>query len=108
MFTPPTLAQSVTIKGKVTDDKHTPIEIANVHAEGQAAGTITDLKGNYIFTCQSSDSLVIRFSMVGYQTRKKTLKNPTDTVTINVVLPPMDYALDGVEIIDNQIGRAHV
>ena len=102
LFTIPLFAQSVTIKGKVTDDKHSPIEIANVHAEGQAAGTITDLKGNYIFTCQSNDSLVIRFSMIGYQTRKRTLKNPSDTVIINISLPPMDYALEGVEIVDNQ------
>ena len=105
----PLFAQTVTIKGKVTDDKHTPIEIASVHTEGQAAGTITDLNGNYIFSCQSSDSLVIRFSMIGYQTRKKTLKNPTDTITLNVTLPPMDYTLDGVEVVDNQrqLGSTH-
>lgn len=95
-------AQKVTIKGKVIDEKHNPIEIANIKAEGQAAGTVTDLKGNYIFTCNSSDSLVISYSMLGYRTRKKTLKNPTDTITINVTLMAADYTLEGVEITDNQ------
>lgn len=95
-------AQRVTIKGKVIDEKHNPIEIANIKAEGQAAGTVTDLKGNYIFTCNSSDSLVISYSMLGYRTRKKTLKNPTDTITINVTLMAADYTLEGVEITDNQ------
>ncbi len=98
----PAFSQRVTIKGKVTDDKQQPIEIANVKAEGQAAGTITDLKGRYIFTCESNDSLVIVYSMLGYQTRKKTFKSPTDTITVNVVLPAMDYTLDGVEVIDEQ------
>lgn len=98
----PAMSQRVTIKGTVTDDKQNPIEIANVKAEGQAAGTITDLKGRYIFTCDSKDSLVIVYSMIGYQTRKKTFKNPTDTITVNVKLPAMDYTLDGIEIVDEQ------
>ena len=95
-------AQKVTIKGTVTDYKDNPIEIANVHIEGQAAGTITDLKGRYTFTCNSSDSLVVVYSMLGYQTRKKVLRNPKDTVTLNVKLPAADNTLDGVEIIDEQ------
>lgn len=43
-------AQKVTVKGVVTDMNGAPIEIANVHVVGQAAGAITDLKGRYIFT----------------------------------------------------------
>lgn len=98
----PALAQRVTIKGKVTDEKHNPIEIANIHVTKQGVGTITDLKGNYTLDCQSSDSLVISYSMIGYQTRKKTLRNPSDTVIINVTLPAMDYTLEGVEVVDKQ------
>ena len=95
-------AQMVTIKGRVTDDKQQPIEIANVKVEGQAAGTVTDLKGNYIFSCASSDSLVISYSMLGYQTRKRTLRNPKDTVVVNVSLPAMNVTLEGVEIVDKE------
>ena len=95
-------SQRVTIKGKVTDTNRNPIEIANVKVEGQAAGCLTDLKGNYIFDCESSDSLVIAYSMLGYQTRKRTLRNPQDTVVVNVTLPPMDYKLQAVEIVDEQ------
>ena len=95
-------AQKVTIKGTVTDYKDTPIEVAGVHIEGQAAGTFTDLKGRYIFTCNSSDSLVVVYSMLGYQTRKKVLHNPTDTVILNVKLPVSENTLEGVEIVDEQ------
>ena len=106
LFTTLTLAtasaQRVTIKGKVTDYKDNPIEVAGVHIEGQTAGTFTDLKGRYSFSCNSSDSLVVVYSMLGYQTRKKVLRNPKDTVTLNVKLPAADNTLDGVEIIDEQ------
>lgn len=95
-------AQKVTIKGTVTDYNDSPIEVAGVHIEGQTAGTFTDLKGRYSFTCNSSDSLVVVYSMLGYQTRKKILRNPKDTVTLNVKLPAADNTLDGVEIIDEQ------
>lgn len=95
-------AQKVTIRGTVTDEKENPIEIANVHVEGQAAGTFTNLKGKYEFTCTSSDSLVIVYSMLGYQTRKKILRNPKDTITLNVKLPAADTTLEGVEIVDEQ------
>lgn len=98
----PALSQKVTIKGKVTDDKHNPIEIANVKVDGEAAGTVTDLKGNYIFTCNSNDSLVVTYSMIGYRTRKKTFRNPSDTIVSNIVLLPIDYTLEGVEVVDQQ------
>ena len=98
----PAMSQRVTIRGKVTDDKQQPIEIANIKVEGQATGTITDLQGRYIFTCESSDSLVVAYSMIGYQTRKKTFRNPVDTITVDVVLPAMDYTLEGVEVVDKQ------
>lgn len=102
-------AQKVTIKGKVTDNNNNAIEVANIKVEGKAIGAVTDLKGNYILTCESSDSLVIVYSMLGYQTRKKSLSNPKDTVILNVKLPPMDYTLEGVEIVDEQrqLGSTH-
>lgn len=87
------MAQKVTIKGRVTDLNHKPIEIANVSVVGKPAGTVCDLNGNYTLTCESSDSLVIAYSMIGYQTRKRTFKNPTDTLIVNVTLPPMDIQL---------------
>ena len=91
-------AQRVTIKGRVTDENHRPIEIANVSVVGGLAGTTADLRGNYTLTCESKDSLVIAYSMIGYQTRKRTLHNPRGKVRLNVVLPASDYALEGVTI----------
>lgn len=96
-------AQSVVIKGKVTDDKKSPIELAQVKVEGTAFGTTCNLKGEYRFTCESTDSVVVVFSMLGYETRKRVLKNPTDSVTLNVTLPNMGYQLGEVTV--NEIRR---
>lgn len=105
----PLTAQKTTFKGKVTDEHNNPIEIANVSILGQPRGTLTDLKGHYQLTCESRDTVVIVFSMMGYQTRKRTFTNPADTITLNITLPTADYSLQGVEIVDNErrMGSTH-
>ena len=96
------MAQKVTIKGRVTDQKQNPIEIASVGIEGEAIGTVCDLNGYYSITCESRDSLVLTYSMIGYQTRKRTLKSPTDTIVVNISLPALDFTLDKVEIVHKE------
>lgn len=96
------MAQKVTFKGVVTDQEHTPLAIANVSIEGTAIGTVADLNGRYSLTLDSKDSIVVVYSMLGYQTRKRTFKNPQDTITVNVILPSTDFALQEVEIVDNE------
>ncbi len=92
------LAQTVVVKGKVTNDRQEPIELAQVSVEGQVGGTRCDLKGRYSLTFQSADSVVVVYSMLGYQTRKRVLKNPKDTLTINVMLPSLDFELGEVQV----------
>lgn len=96
------MAQNVTIKGRITNENHAPIEIANVSILGKPIGTIADLNGYYSLTCQSEDSLVVVYSMIGYQTRKRTFRNPTDTLIVNVMLPSINLALQEVEIVDRE------
>ncbi len=93
-------AQSVVIRGNVIDDKKEPVELAQVRVEGTMSGAVCDLKGNYSFSCQSSDSLVVVFSMIGYQTRKRVLREPKDTVTLNVMIPSLGVELSEVTISD--------
>lgn len=95
--------QNVIIKGKVIDDQKSALELAQVKVEGTAFGTVCNLKGEYRFTCESTDSVVVVFSMIGYQTRKRVLKNPTDSVTLNVMLPSMGIELGEVQV--NEIRR---
>lgn len=85
------------------DDKKQPIELATVRIEGTAQGTVCDLKGNFRFTAESGDSVVVVASMVGYETRKKVFKNPEDSVSIRFMLIPLGIELSGVEV--NEIRR---
>ncbi|MBQ5751459.1 MAG: TonB-dependent receptor [Bacteroidaceae bacterium] len=102
LFSASATAQKVTFKGRITDENHNPIEIASVGVAGEAKGTVADLNGYYTLTCESKDSIVLIYSMIGYQTRKRTFKNPTDTLTVNVMLPSLDIALQQVDVVDKQ------
>ena len=91
--------RKVTIRGTVVDDNRQPIELVTVGIEGESlVGTHTDLKGRYELKCNAADSLTVVFSMVGYQTRKRTLKEPRDTVQLDVMLPNLNFDIDVVEI----------
>ena len=94
------LAQTVVIKGKVIDDQKAPLELAQVRVEGTGCGAVCNLKGEFRFSCESADSMVVVFSMIGHETRKRVLQNLTDSVTINVMLPSLGYELGNVEVTD--------
>lgn len=86
-----TSAQRLKIFGSVRDSHGTPIELASVRVAGTAALTVSNLKGEYTLHTLSSDSVVVVCAMVGYETRKRTLRSPKDSVRIDFVLP--DYAV---------------
>ena len=90
----------VTIRGRVVDENRKPVEMAQVRVEGKAAGDVCNLNGEYSFSCASEDSMVVVFSQLGYQKRKRVLRNPTDTVTLNVVLPVSALEIGQVEVTD--------
>lgn len=102
LYTTIATAQQVTFKGRVVNEQGSPVEIATVSLQGTATGTVTDLKGNYRLTCESRDTMIVVFSMIGHQTRKRTFHNPTDTITLNITLPTTGYSLEGVEITDKE------
>lgn len=86
------------IRGTVSDADGRPIEFATVKVEGQGAAAITDTKGRYSLVCATADSLVVSYSLIGYQTKKRVLLSPRDSVTLKVVLSKADYALLGATV----------
>ena len=79
-------AQTFTLKGLVTDDEGTPLELATVSCLDQGKVTMTSLQGEYRMTLQSADSVVVRFSMIGYRPRTRTLYKPQGTQTLRILL----------------------
>ena len=64
-------AQTFTLQGRVTDGQMNPIEFATVAVIQQGKMTMTNLKGEYSLKLKSADSVVVRFSMVGYKTKTR-------------------------------------
>lgn len=90
------------ISGMVTDEDGSPLEIVNIHVEKQLTGTVSDLKGHYSITVGSRDTVVLVYSMLGYQTRKKILRNPSGNITVNVTLPSSNYELGEITITESR------
>lgn len=79
-------AQSFVLQGRVTDEQMNPIELASVACPQQGKITMTSLKGEFSMNLHSADSVVIRFSMVGYKTKTRVLRNPHGKQTLQIVL----------------------
>ena len=83
------VAQQFTLSGKVSDEEGNAIELATVSCLEQGAMTMANLKGEYSLKLRSVDSVVVRFSMVGYQTRTRVLRRPKGNQRLLVTLHPM-------------------
>lgn len=96
-------AQTFTLSGRVIDENNDPVEFASVSCPKQGKMTMTSLKGDYSLQLQSADSVEIRFSMVGYKTKVRTLRRPRGKQTMQVVLHSSDNALSEVTITGKRI-----
>lgn len=96
-------AQTFTLSGRVIDENNDPVEFASVSCPKQGKMTMTSLKGDYSLQLQSADSVEIRFSMVGYKTKIRTLRRPRGKQTMQVVLHSSDNALSEVTITGKRI-----
>ena len=94
-------AQSFTLSGKVSDEDGKPIELATISCLEQGAMTMADLKGEYQLKLTSADSIVVKFSMVGYQTRTRVLRKPKGNQRLLITLHPMQ-ALDEVVVTERR------
>lgn len=79
-------AQTFTLQGRVTDSWMNPVELATVSVLQQGKVTMTNLKGEFSMKLHSSDSVVVRFSMVGYKTKTRVLRRPRGKQTLLIQL----------------------
>ena len=82
-------AQSFTLTGRVVDEANNPIELATVSCLEQGKVTATNLKGEFTLTLASRDSVVVKFSMIGYNARKRVFRNPKGKLHVEMSLPSM-------------------
>lgn len=96
-------AQSFTLRGRVSDGDNNPIELAGVACLSQGKATVTSLKGEFKLTLHSADSVVVRFSMLGYKTKTRVLRNPKGVQTLQIVLHEETGTLGEVSVTAQKI-----
>lgn len=96
-------AQSFTLQGKVVDEHLNPVELASVSCLQQGKATITSLKGEFSMQLMSADSVVIKFSMIGYKSKTRVLRNPRGKQTLQVVLNSADNTIGEVKVTGERI-----
>lgn len=94
-------AQTFTLQGRVTDEQMNPVEFATVAVLQQGRMTMTNLKGEYSLRLVSADSVVVRFSMVGYKTKTRVLRRPKGRQTLLVQLFS-DNQLEGITVTEQK------
>lgn len=96
-------AQSFTLRGRVSDSDNNPVELASVSCPSQGKATVTSLKGEFKLSLHSADSVVVRFSMLGYKTKTRVLRNPKGTQTLQIVLYEETGTLSEVNVTGQKI-----
>ena len=89
------------LKGKVVDENDNALELASITCPSQGKLAMTNLKGEFQISLASADSVIVRFSMVGYKMRTRTFIRPRGTQTVKIILYPQD-ALEGVTITERR------
>lgn len=93
-------AQSINIKGKVTDGKE-PIIGATISVEGSNRNAVTDIDGNYSIEVPAGGTLT--YSYVGYHQVKKKVKQGVGV--LNIAMSEDQQQMDEVVVTALNIKR---
>lgn len=96
------MAQSFLLTGKVLDEEENPVELASVSCLKQGKATMTNLRGEFSIELQSADSVVVRFSMIGYKTKERVLRRPRGRQNLQITLYESGTTLADVTITESK------
>lgn len=89
----------IRIYGYVIDTNNRGIENANVYIEKTGTGTTTNQNGYYDISVNTSDSITIAYSLVGYETVRHTLLPKQKIIQISVELPTDVRQIKDIDVI---------
>lgn len=97
------MAQSeFVLTGKVMDEKENPVELASVSCVSQGRATITNLRGEFSLPLLSADSVVVKFSMIGYKTKTRVLRRPRGRQSLQIVLYGDNLLIEELTVIERK------
>ena len=88
----------VRVFGYVLDSDNRGIELANVYVEGTTNGTTTNQNGYYDLTIEMGDTIIMVYSMMGYETIRQQLYTQNQVLGVNVVLPTNEEMLSEITV----------
>ena len=74
------------LSGRVLDEDGQGVPFVSVKVSGQLLGTATNLQGNYSLRLPPADSVVVTYSMMGYEPKQKLFTRPQGRLVWNVTL----------------------
>ena len=96
------LAQPRTVTGVVTSSEDgSPLPQLSIALKGTPSGVVTDLEGHYRITVPGPEA-VLQFVYMGMETQEITVGDRTE---INVVMQPIDKAIDQVVVVGYGTGK---
>ena len=96
------LAQDFVLTGRVMDQQENPVELAAVSCVSQGKVAMTNLRGEFSLSLSSADSVVVRFSMIGYKTKTRVLRRPRGRQNLQVTLYEDNTLLDEVTVTEKR------
>ena len=92
------------IAGHVLDaHTHEHLSFVNVQVEGTSLGCLTDESGHFYLKNLPEGELTIVFSMMGYETEKRTVTLRRDTlIEMNVAIAETSFMIDNVVVTANK------
>ena len=93
------IAQTITIKGKVSDNAGNGLPGASVVLKGTTIGTTTNANGNYQLSVQDATNAILVFSFIGLEPVEASVKDKSE---INVTL--MESAIGIGEVVVTALG----
>ena len=96
-------ARRIVVYGRISDENGKPVELATVNEEHTFQSAMSNLKGEYeIRVSVPGDTVSLVFRMIGYETRRRTLVSPSDTVRLDIMMQSVNYMFQDVEVSDTR------
>lgn len=96
-------ARRIVVYGRISDENGKPVELATVNEEHTFQSAMSNLKGEYeIRISAPGDTVSLVFRMIGYETRRRTLVSPSDTVRLDIMMQSVNYMFQDVEVSDTR------
>jgi TonB-linked SusC/RagA family outer membrane protein len=89
-------AQTINVRGHITDSRGEPLPGVNILIKGTTTGTITDVDGNYEIKVPNPSGDLLVFKFIGFADQEILIENKT---SINVTMEEETFGVDEVVVV---------